>query len=332
MNFRVDPDSLTAASHVALRQDAHLDVIDGYISSACSNFGAFSGVLNLFQASYESAVQTAHDGLADSRAVARTMSDALIASRDDYLDTDREVYEWFRARFSDLVPFPPYDPPGSGNSNPGGPTNQAGAARPPGAGDDPVSLPNLPWMVDKPLGQAFPTDVDTPGWLDPKSASKDWFKDMWRRNSGDEYDYYRSLGYNDKEALALARADHPDSSTRADTRNYDQMQQRSRDAYEQGYRDARANGATPAEARDAAREAGHRQFADDSADRNRRTELRDGVGTAKAIYDEAGNLIGNVQDLHKNVTNIKDNAEDLGRYDDYESRGKDTSAQEWAGR
>ena len=43
--FEVDPDALKASATVATRQDDHLGNIDAYIASACSNFGAFTGVL-----------------------------------------------------------------------------------------------------------------------------------------------------------------------------------------------------------------------------------------------------------------------------------------------
>ena len=95
--FEVDPDALKASATVATRQDDHLDTIDSYIASACSDFGAFSGVLNLFQGSYESAVATAREGMGDSRKVAVKVRDAFSDSAQDYLDTDREVYEWFKA-------------------------------------------------------------------------------------------------------------------------------------------------------------------------------------------------------------------------------------------
>lgn len=118
MSFRVDSDALTAAAEVASRQHEHVGTIDDYISSSCSNFGAFSGVLNLFQGGYESAVSTAHDGLRDSRAVATRVVDAFVDSRDDYLDTDRATYDRFRALSPTPADFPPDDPAGSGNGTP----------------------------------------------------------------------------------------------------------------------------------------------------------------------------------------------------------------------
>ena len=121
MSFQVDPDALTASSKLASKQRDHIGAIDDYISSSCSNFGAFSGVLTLFQGSYESAVSTAHDGLRDSRAVATKVSDAFLDTRDDYLDTDQSAYDRFRGMSPNPADFPPYDPAGSGNGTPSGP-------------------------------------------------------------------------------------------------------------------------------------------------------------------------------------------------------------------
>ena len=329
--FEVDPDALKASATVAKRQDEHLGRIDSYIASACSDFGAFSGVLNLFQGSYESAVATARDGMSDSRKVAVKVRDAFSDSAQDYLDTDREVYEWFKAKFGDLVAFAPYDPPGSGQDVPGGPHQDAPGARAPGDEDDPFALPAPPWWVDKPVGE-LPRDDDArlPPWMRPEDAVRDAGKDWWRRHHGDEYDYYRSLGYDDDEALALARADRPDAQTQADTRSYDEMQQRASDAYDRAYTDAINDGATDAEAREAGRDAGNQQFADDSSDRTRRTEVSDAAGTYYDVYNEARDVVSNGQDLVDNVQEIDDNAEDLDRYDDYESGAEDESAQEWA--
>ncbi len=125
MSFQVDPDALTAASRLASRQHDHIGAIDDYISASCSNFGAFSGVLNLFQGSYESAVSTAHDGLRDSRAVADKVRDAFVDSRDDYLDTDQAAYDRFRGLSSDPAGFPPYEPAGQRQRHPGRPLSDA---------------------------------------------------------------------------------------------------------------------------------------------------------------------------------------------------------------
>ena len=173
-------------------------------------------------------------------------------------------------------------------------------------------------------------DAKLPPWARPDDAVRDFGKDWWRRHYGDEYDYYRSLGYDDDRALELARADRPDAQTQADTRSYEHLQQRASDAYDRAYTDAINDGATDAEAREAGRDAGNQQFSDDSADRTRRNDVSDTAGTYYDVYNEARDVISNGQDLVDNVQEIDDNAEDLDRYDDYESGSEDESAQEWA--
>ena len=166
MSFQVDPDALTASSRLASKQREHIGTIDDYISSSCSNFGAFSGVLNLFQGSYESAVSTAHDGLRDSQAVADKVRDAYIESRDDYLDTDQAAYDVFRGLSPEPSSFPPYDPAGSGDDTPGGPLSDAP--------QDGTKIPDLedkgPGMDDvakKGIDQVKPgNDVDEPPVVD----------------------------------------------------------------------------------------------------------------------------------------------------------------------
>ena len=142
---------------------------------------------------------------------------------------------------------PWYDPPGSGQDVPGGPHRDAPGARRPGEEDEPFAMAAPPWWVDRPIDQ-LPRDDDArvPPWMRPEDAVRDFGKDWWRRLHGDEYDYYRSLGYDDDQALAMARADRPDAQTQADTRNYEQMQQRASDAYDRAYTDAINAGATDA--------------------------------------------------------------------------------------
>ncbi|NUS40164.1 MAG: hypothetical protein HOP97_00840, partial [Terrabacter sp.] len=54
--------------------------------------------------------------------------------------------------------------------------------------------------------------------------------------------------------------------------------------------------------------------------------------TYNDLYNEGKKTIDGVHDLVDTVGEIGDNADDLGRYDDYESQDEDESAQEWAGR
>lgn len=329
--FQVDPDALTAAAAVVARQDAHLQRVDDYISSACSSFGAFSGVLELFQGSCESAVATAHRGVADSRAVADRLETALVESRKDYLDTDREVYEWFRAKFGDLVAFPPYDAPGSGNTTPGGPHRDAplvvGTAPKP---DDP--LPKVPAVLDKAIKDVFPTDPNPTPWLDPKDALKDHAVRLPDRLS-DEYRYYRTMGYDHAEAMELAQNDNGRSVTvEEETRTYDVMEQRKKAEFDRAYTEAIVDGKTDAEARRAGNDAAAAQAAVDSADRGRRTDISGAAGDAHGLYSEVMKAAERGEKLVGHVDDLADTGKDLDEYDDYERRDEDRSAQEWAGR
>lgn len=330
MSFQVDPDALTAASRVATRQHGHIGRIDDYISSACSDFGAFSGVLALFRGSYESAVATAHDGLRDSRAVADRVRDAFVESRDDYLDTDQETYDRFRALSPTPADFPPYDPAGSGNSTPGGPLGNAPA--------DGTTIPPLedkhPGVTD--AGEALGDKVrpghgqpDLPPWLDPKKGAENWLMDRFERRT-DEYQYYRSLGYSDEEALAFAKTDGV--AGHADTLNHERINRNAENAYQDAYDQARSEGLGDREARDRANDAYADSRSRDSADHVRRGDIGRTAATYHGVVDEGGQFLDNIHDLAGNVEEIGQSSEDLERYDGYESRDEDESAQEWAGR
>lgn len=330
MSFHVDPDALTAASKVASRQHEHIGTIDGYISSSCSNFGAFSGVLNLFQCSYESAVSTAHDGLRDSRAVATKVSDAFVDCRDDYLDTDEATYDRFRALSPTPADFPPYDPAGSGNDTPGGPVTDApqdGSKIP----DLEDQHPGVSDGADAVGGKVKPgNDVDdVPPWMDPKKAAEDRVNDAIERRT-DEYTHYRSMGYSDEEALQYAKTDGVDG--RADTVNHDRINRNAETAYNDEYDRAIAGGASEEEARDQGNDAYSESRSRDSADHDRRGDVGSTASTYQDLYDEGKKTVDGVNDLVDNVNEIGDNADDLDDYDDYESQDEDESAQEWAGR
>jgi hypothetical protein len=330
VSFQVDPDALTASSRLASQQRDHIGAIDDYISSSCSNFGAFSGVLNLFQGSYESAVATAHDGLRDSRAVADKVRDAFIDSRDDYLDTDEATYERFRALAPDPATFPPYAPAGSGNDTPGGPLSNA-----------PQDGSRIPDLEDKHPGisdgasaigdKVKPgNDVDKPPpWMDPQKAASDAITDAFERRT-DEYQYYRSLGYSDEEALQFARTDGIDAH--ADTINHDRINRTAETAYNTEYDRAIAEGASPEDARERANDAYADSRSRDSADHDRRRDIGSTASTYNDLYNEGKETVEQVNDLVDNVDEIGDNADDLGDYDDYQSQDEDETAQEWAGR
>jgi hypothetical protein len=326
----VDPDALTAASRIATRQHDHIGTIDDYIGSSCSNFGAFSGVLNLFQGSYESAVSTAHDGMRDSRAVATKVSDAFIDTRDDYLDTDQETYDRFRALSPTPADFPPYDPAGSGNDTPGGPVTNAP--------QDGSKIPDLedkhPGISDGAgaIGDKVKPGNDVgkvPPWMDPTKAAEDRVNEAIERRT-DEYKYYRSMGYSDEEALQYAKADGVDG--RADTLTHDRINRNAEGAYNDEYDRAIAGGASEDDARERANDAYADSRSRDSADHDRRGDIGSTASTYQDLYDEGKKTVDGVKDLVDSVNEIGDNDADLDEYDDYESENDDESAQEWAGR
>ncbi len=329
MSFHVDPDALTAAAEVASRQHDHVATIDDYISSSCTNFGAFSGVLNLFQGGYESAVGTAHDGLRDSRAVATKLVEAFVDSRDDYLDTDQAAYDRFRALSPAPADFPPYDPAGSGNDIPGGPVTDAAQAggRVPDLEDKHPGLADAVEAVGDKVKQR--NDDHVPPWLDPQKAAEDRVNEAIERRT-DEYRYYRSMGYSDEEALAFAKADGVDG--RADTVIHDRINHNAQNAYDSAYDRAIADGAGEEDARDRADDAYAESRSADSADHDRRRDVGSTASTYHGVYDEGKQAVEGVRDLVDNVDEIGDNADDLDDYDDYQSQDQDESAQEWAGR
>ena len=331
--FQVDPDALTAASKVVVRQDRHIQRVDDYISGACSNFGAFSGVLNLFQGSYESAVATAHQGLADSRAVADKLEAAFVDSRKDYLDTDRDVYDWFRARFGDLVAFAPYDAPGSGESSPEGPHQRPGEQARPGKEDAEPGLPKPHKAVETLGQQVLPGSPNTtPPWVDVKGALKNEAMDLLDRQR-DEYAYYRWMGYDERQALELARGDaRPSPQMVADGITYDQAQSRAGSAYNQAYTDAINSGSTDREARDAGNQAASTQYTEDRIDRDRRQGIADGAGNIYNLYDQVDKAIKGTDKLIDHVGEAQDIRKDQDEYDQYEQRDEDRRAEEWAGR
>ena len=287
-------------------------------------------MLNLFQGSYESAVSTAHDGLRDSRAVADKVRDAFIDSRDDYLDTDEATYDRFRALAPDPSGFPPYDPAGSGNDTPGAPLSDAP--------QDDTSIPDLedkhPGISDgaSAIGDKVKpgNDVDKPpAWMDPQKAAADAATDAIERRT-DEYQYYRSLGYSDEEALQYAKTD---GSTAAPTRSTTTgstapprvpttPSTTGRSPRAPARRTPASGPTTPTPTR--ARATPPTTTVVVTSARRRRTYTD--------LYDEGKQIVDNVNDLVDNVNEIGDNADDLGEYDDYQSQDEDQSAQEWAGR
>ena len=165
--------------------------------------------------------------------------------------------------------------------------------------------------------------------MDPKKAAEDAVKDAIERRT-DEYQYYRSMGYSDEEALEFAKTDGVDG--RADTINHDRINRNAEDAYNSEYDRAIADGASPDDARERANDAYSESRSRDSADHDRRQDIGSTASTYNDLYNEGKSTIDNVNDLIDNVEEIGDNNDDLNEYDDYESQNDDESAQEWAGR
>ncbi len=328
-HFEVDPDSLTAAGEVARRQADHVEATASYIGSVCSRFDAFSGVLSLFLGNYQETVETAQQGMTDSRRVADKVERCFTQSREAYLDSDLAAHKIFEKLFGDEMALPPYVAPGSGSTAPGGPYAPAGQQPADGEETDPFSLPGLPPYVDKPLNRVIPGDPSTlPPWMDPGQAAKDGLLETIRdERTRDAYRDYREEGMTPAEALSHARR-NPDSV--ADGHNYDRMMANQQQAYDNAYDGAIADGRTPDEARTAGNDAASAQHSGDARDHTNRQDILNGAGTYKGGYDEVRNTIDNVNDLVEGAQQLDETVHDTQDYNDYENQPEDESAQEWA--
>lgn len=328
----VDPDSLTAASEVARRQHGHLQSISDYIAGWCGQFGAFSGVLNLFEGSYREAVTAAVDGMRDSMTVADRMQEAVVTSRQDFLDTDREVYELFKKKFGDLVDFPPYQAPGSGESVPGEPGSTPTGGGTTAGDDEPFGLTKLPPWMQGALDRGTPgaDGGDTPGYLEPR----DWAKDKLLAGIRDhqvreDYMDLRRQGLSPQDALDQARND---ASDHASNHVYDRTEQRAEGAYNDAYDRAIADGQSPEDAERAGQGAASDQRHTDGDDTRRRERVLDDGRTYVDAYHGASDAVDNVNDIIDHTRQLDETLDDLEDYDDYEDSPTDHSAQDWADR
>ena len=329
----VDPDGLLAGAEVARRQHAHLRRTSDYISDACSQFGAFSGVLNLFEGQYREAVAAAQDGLRDSRTVADRVEEATLLSRTEYLDTDRAAYDSFKRHFKDVDGLPPYVVPGSGNSIPGGPYSDPVAD--PGDVDGPGfdGLPGLPPGVSGPAGRFHesPDGGDLPGIVDPQAALEDEILSRIRdRHTREEYLALREQGVPADDAYVRASQRSPDDI--ASDRVHGTIETRAEGAYDRAYDQAIAEGRSPQEARDAASDAAADSRSTDSRDHQNRTEILDDGRTLLDTYQGVNDVVDNVQDIGAGVEQLDETLDDIDDYDDYEDSAPDRSSQQWAGR
>ncbi|QIK67711.1 hypothetical protein G7072_16365 [Nocardioides sp. HDW12B] len=326
--FTVDPDSLTASAEVGRRQAEHLAKVDGYISSACSRFEAFTGVLSFFQGQYSEAVSTAREGVQTFGDVARTVDESFEGCRDDYLTGDRQVYQRFDRAFSDVVNLAPYEKPGSGSSVPatGGPPAMPGSAL---ADPKPYELPKAPDWVNKPYDTVFPNNDDTPA-LTPRGAMKEgavrwldgWVDDAQQR-------HYERQGYSPTEARDMARASADDH---ASTAMHDRIEGRASEAGWRAYWEARENGSSHEDATAARHDAYGESRSSDAVDSGNRRDIFDAGSAYKGAYDGVNDAIKNTQEVAQGVQDLQDQMDDNDRYGDFIDREDDDSNEEWGSR
>lgn len=333
--FDVDPDSLVAASELARRQQGHLARIESYISSACSQTGAFTGVMDLFQSSYESALQSAGDGMRDAQAVAGKAARSFRVSARAYEEADRAAFERMERLFGEAGSLRGYVPAGSGNTEPGGPINAP--LEPTGAGEgDPLDHQSVPDWV-KGLASAGAKDAlhdsdkpDMPGATKPLSTLGDHVRETVLSNiKRGEYMSLRDQGLSHEDAMKQL---FPSANDRAianeDLRNRDEAQRNWNEVYEQ----RAASGADEGTARQAADDARDTTRAYQDEDRRQRENVERHGRNAKGVHDGLKGMYDGVKEAGESVAGIGDNLEDAERYDDYLDDEQDRSAQEWAGR
>lgn len=340
-NIRVDPDSLEAAGKVARRQYQHINEIQSYISSTCHQFQAFTGVMDLFQGTYENALQSVSDGLDKALDVSTKTERSFNVTADDFRETDRQAYEKAKrhaiAISGEGVDFPPYRPAGSGDTDPGGPSldplkppkdekswdvpgwvtvptvrDLAGLKHDPEYVQDVYDAANGAGNIGTNGILSHGSEIKPPAWLDPVGAGKEWIKD--------HTDFGTSV---DDRMEAHDRAEVSENRSNA----YDS-------AYHHAQRDALNDGSSPDEARAAGREAG-REASQDSADATRsehtaRDRVTGTLGDAKGVVDEARNAVSNVKSAVDHVHHTVDNIEDANRYDDYNNSARNDSTDDWA--
>lgn len=328
----VDPDSLTAVAEVADRQRGHLADVSDFIADACSQFGAFSGVLNLFEGQYRDAVTTAQSGMTDARTVAQRVREATLVTRTEFLDTDKAQYDEFRRLFGDVGGLPPYVPPGSGQSVPGEPVSMP--ERVAGGGpDDPFELPKGPGLPPYLSGPAdrihnSPDERDLPWYVNPSNTVQDHIRsEIQQHRMEQEYLDLREQGYSPQEARDIAQRN---ADSIASEHSYDVTEGRAADAYDRAYDDARDAGGSEDDARTAGQDAAAESRSNDAVDRGRRQDILDDGRTLLDTYDEVNDVIDNVNSINDGVHQLDETLDDLDDYDDYEGSAPDRSAQDWA--
>jgi len=333
--LRVDPDSLIAAGTLADRQRAHIVAVRSYIQTACNQTGAFTGVMDLFQSTYESAVTTATTGMDDSKAVATRAERAFRLGARVYRQADRDMFEQLESVLGEIGRLGQYTPAGSGNTEPGGPI------LPPltptdTSEEDPLDDETVPEWVKELGGDAADSAAadsdapDTPPWMDPSGTVKDEVRDAVLGNlRRQEYFSLRDQGHTHREAMDLLfpsahdRADGAiDARNRAEAdRNWDDVYRQRRDA-----------GDSESDARDAADRARDTTRGYQEGDRDARENVERNVRNGRETYNGVRDAVDGVREAVESGRGIHDNLEDAEEYDDYNDSPQDRSAQEWANR
>lgn len=332
--FTVDPDGLRAMGAVARRQEDHLRRVDDYILTTCNRTAAFTGILNIFQGSYEEAVRTASDGMADSRQVAAKIDRILQESAADYLASDRNAFRLVERAGGDLGQLS-YQAPGSGNDVPGEPTETTTPAETPEPEkDDGGPIPNpITWAKDQVPGvpDAF---------KDPYEAVRDRLMedpDTTGRSGGDDKGDPHGL-IRDPLGTLADKVTEPSNQHREDRlyeREYDRQMNRDSETYWDEYSRARQDGASPDDARSRGDDAIERQHeADRDTDREveRRRGAMDDIGAYGDALDEVEGIVDNTNKIIDNVAERNEALEDRDEYADYAAGPEDTSAEDWGKR
>lgn len=348
MNIRMDPDGVDAAAAVSRRQHQHVQQVRSYVDGSCSQLGAFTGVMDLFQGSYESALASAREGLDTSLKIAEKMDRALKRAADELRDADREVYEMAKRLWVELgglgSDYPKYQEPGSGDSTPGGPTRDP--LQPEKGEEKKEKDPKDKWdyAADQAkktgsgaLGSgAKPNTDDLPWWTNPKDALKNELKDTYTSMTNrEEYLEWRRQGLSHDDAMdRVKHTVDDDVALRERKTDLADRSEARQTAYDNTYDAAREQGASQAEASEDARRAGSEASRTANERLSDEHAARDRVGGAGAdaynTYDQAKKALDNVNKAGEHLGDIHDNLEDAERYEDYEDKKQDDSAEDWA--
>lgn len=301
--LRVSFSTLAGASALCAGQADHVAAIKSYVSHVCDRPSAFRGVLNLFEGSYNAGVNAALTGLQNSVQIGDRMSSELSGTREDFIEADLASYKLMRDALGDLAAIAPYQLPTGGDDY------QRGGTPPPVTpgrdGDDLEGLDGTTYL-DAARDQALrdtQRETDQPDWA---KSHKDRYQDWWDR-----------------------RTDKDGDEQRVDDDARDRQRDDARDAGERARDEAKADGASRAEARDEGKEA-RRDRRDDHRDFNEGRDLGGRTGAhGNDLYNEAGDLQDNIDQLGDHLDGIGENHEQAQDLDDFRDRDEDKDLQDW---